>query len=416
MRPGTKWALCAEDGLRILVLNGGSSSIKFSIIDVGVEGGSGAADPTIGFDGELSGIGTGSARLRLGEGEPKPASAASMEEASREIFKALDDRHTAEMTSKIEAVGYRVVHPGNAIRSHTRISDEVLRELTQAARFAPLHNPSELAMIREGMRHFAAVDHFACFDTIFHQTMPEAARTYALPSELRDRGVHRYGFHGLSCEWVVRRLRASLPALPRTLTIAHLGSGCCVTAVVVGASIDNTMGVTPTGGVVMGTRPGDLDPGLMLYLLRDQKGQDAIGELETLMNHGAGVVALSGMPNDMKATREAASKGNAKAILAIEVFSRSVRKAMGAFHWLMGGTDAIVFTGGIGEHDGDTRSQVLTGLDHLGIEIDTNQTPLNEDIKPLHAPSSRTAIYAVTAQEDAMIALHVSQMAQAAGS
>lgn len=409
--------------MQILVLNGGSSSIKFSILDViGKAGSTAAVEPRLIFDGELSGIGTGTAKLRLGHDAPKAVSSSSMDEASREIFKALDQRLTsAETTATIEAVGYRVVHPGPKIRSHTRISEGVLAELAQAAKFAPLHNPSELAMIREGMRHFSAVNHYACFDTIFHQTMPEAARTYALPAEYREKGLERYGFHGLSCEWVVRRLRATLPEFPRRLTIAHLGSGCSVTAVVDGESIENTMGLTPTGGVVMGTRPGDLDPGLMLYLLRDQQGRaqqgqqqgpDAIGEVESMINHSAGVVALSEMPNDMKATREAAGKGEAKAVLAVDVFTRSVRKAMGAFHWLMGGTDAIVFTGGIGEHDSGTRSQVLAGLEGMGIAIEMNQSTSNQDVKPVHAASSRTAVYVVTAQEDAMIAVHVEQMAR----
>ena len=209
---------------------------------------------------------------------------------------------------KVEAVGYRVVHPGAKLDRHVRITDEVMRDLEEAVEFAPLHDPAVIAVIREMMARFPDVGHYACFDTVFHETMPEVATTYAIPVEYRERGVRRYGFHGLSCESIVRQLRQSEFGVPRRMVIAHLGSGCSVTALVDGRSVDTTMGLTPTGGVVMGTRPGDLDPGLVVYLMRQMKG-DAAAALEKMLNHDSGMVALSGMANDMKAVRGGCGEG-----------------------------------------------------------------------------------------------------------
>jgi acetate kinase len=197
------------------------------------------------------------------------------------------------------------------------------------------------------------------------------------------------------------------------MVIAHLGSGCSVTALVDGRSVDNTMGLTPTGGVVMGTRPGDLDPGLVLYLLRQAGGdrEAAMNSVETLLNHQAGMVALSGQPNDMRATRKAAKEGSADAQLALDVFTRSVRKAIGSFAWLMGGLDAVVFTGGIGEHDVQSRSETLRGLDGCGVILDTAANEAGGDnLRRVSSPDSKVAVWVVTAQEDRMIAVHVGQM------
>jgi acetate kinase len=243
--------------------------------------------------------------------------------------------------------------------------------------------------------------------------MPEAATTYAIPAEYREQGVRRYGFHGLSCESIVRQLQAFEGGLPRRMVIAHLGSGCSVTAVVDGRSVDTTMGLTPTGGVVMGTRPGDLDPGLMLYLLREVKG-DKVSALERMLNHDAGMVALSGMPNDMKAVREAAAKGDARAKLAVEIFTRSVKKALGGFMAVMGGVDAVVFAGGIGEHDARSRAEIVGGLEGFGISINA---ALNEGggdaIRRVSASESVPMVLVVPAKEDWMIAVHVDRMAKA---
>jgi acetate kinase len=267
------------------------------------------------------------------------------------------------------------------------------------------------------MGRFPQARHYACFDTIFHQTMPAEASTYAIPSEYRRQGVRRYGFHGLSCEGVVDDMREASDRakaqFPQRMVIAHLGSGCSVTALVEGRSVDNTMGLTPTGGVVMGTRPGDLDPGLVLYLLRQAKGdgEAAWASVESMLNHQAGMVALSGLPNDMRAVRKAAVAGNTDAKLAIEVFCRSVRKAIGAYAWLLGGLDAVVFTGGIGEHDVQSRAGILQGLESSGVALDATANAAGGDaLRRVSAPDSKLAVWVVTAQEDRTIAVHVRQM------
>jgi len=313
---------------------------------------------------------------------------------------------------KVGAVGYRVVHPGAKLDHHQRITPEVMRDLQEAVVFAPLHDPAVIEVIKEMMERFPDVAHYACFDTVFHETMRAAATTYAIPVKYRERGVRRYGFHGLSCESIVRQLRDPTLEFPRRMVIAHLGSGCSVTAVVDGRSVDTTMGLTPTGGVVMGTRPGDLDPGLVIYLLRQVEGNQ-VGALEKMLNHDAGMVALSGMANDMKAVREAAEKGDAKARLAVEIFTRSVKKAVGGFVALMGGVDAVVFAGGIGEHDARSRAEILGGMEGLGILMNSELNEAKGDsIRRVSASDSVTAVLVVPAKEDWMIAVHVDEMAR----
>ena len=396
--------------MNLLVLNSGSSSIKFSLFSANGDGGK----PGLLLDGELSGTGTPQAALAIVRGKSAEEKRAlnGIDTVAGAIGVVLDAIGSAS-AGAAGAVGYRVVHPGAEIRGHIRITDEVLQKLGAAASFAPLHDPEVLEIIRETMQRMPDVPHFACFDTVFHQTMPEEAFTYAIPAKYREQGVKRYGFHGLSCESAVRQMR-SLGPLPRRMVIAHLGSGCSVTAVVDGESVDTTMGLTPTGGVVMGTRPGDLDPGLLLYLLRQQPGGDAASEVEKMLNHNAGMVALTALPNDMKAVRKAATEGDAAATLALKVFTRSVRKAIGGFAWLMGGLDAIVFTGGIGEHDVTTRADVLAGMEESEIVINSSLNEAKGDgVRRISASDSKTAVFAVPAQEDLVIALHVQRMVQA---
>ena len=396
--------------MHILVINSGSSSIKFSVFESGIGG------PVSLYEGEVSGIGRGKATFRFRDaagqdlsGERSALKADSSVEAVGVVVNAVSGAGMPE----IDAVGYRVVHPGPKLDRHVRINDEVMQDLEEAVVFAPLHDPSAIVMIREMRALFPAVPHYACFDTVFHRTMPEAATTYAIPMEYRERGVRRYGFHGLSCESIVRQLREAKIRLPQRMVIAHLGSGCSVTALEGGRSVDTTMGLTPAGGVVMGTRPGDLDPGLLLYLLRQQEG-DKEAALEKMLNREAGMVALSGLPNDMREVREAAESGNQRAVLALEIFTRSVKKAAGGFIALMGGVDAIVFAGGIGEHDTRSRTEILGGLEWFGILVDAGlNAEAMEGVRRISASESKTAIFIVPAKEDLMIAVHVDRMVQA---
>jgi acetate kinase len=368
--------------MQILVLNSGSSSIKFSVFRAHTAVPEAAVELLL--DGELTGVGSAHATLRTANSSPTPVDASTLHQAIDAVFAAVTAAAAAPRT--IDALGYRVVHPGPNLHGHQRITADVLREIEAACAFAPLHDPQALAVIHAGMHRFAEAAHFACFDTVFRETMPQEATTYAIPEALRQQGVRRYGFHGLSCESVVRQLRQQMQ-LPRRMAIAHLGSGCSVTAVLDGRSLENTMGLTPTGGVVMGTRPGDLDPGVVLYLLRQQQGTaaEATGAVEQLLNHNAGMVALSAMDNDVKAVRAAAASGDQKARLALKVFTRSVTKALGSYWFLLGGLDAIVFAGGIGEHDPQTRADVLAGLDGIGIALASTPAKLGANIQRLSA-------------------------------
>jgi acetate kinase len=402
--------------VRTLVINSGSSSIKFSMFDSGFV--DSLSEPCCLFDGQLSEIGEPSAKLDLRradgtdlDGGRSHVQAGTPKEAMRLILDAV----CAHGMPAVQAVGYRVVHLGAKLNQHQRITTEVLRDLEEAAAFAPLHDPTVVAVIREGMARFPDVAHYACFDTVFHGTMPEEATTYPIPREYREQGVRRYGFHGLSCESIVRQMRADNVGVPSRMVIAHLGSGCSVTALVNGRSVDTTMGLTPTGGIVMGTRPGDLDPGLVLYLLRQKKSStdDAISEIETMLNHESGMVALTEMANDVKAVRKTAAEGNQIALLALKVFTRSVTKAIGGFCWLLGGLDAIVFAGGIGEHDALTRAEALADLQGVGISINSSiNEAKGKGLRQINASDSKTAVFVVPAQEDLIIALHVDRMAR----
>ncbi len=406
--------------MNILVVNSGSSSIKFSMFASDPAGS--LSEPKCLFDGQVSNIGEPDATLELrgmeGTNLSNRHSAVKASTPEDAMGLVLDAVCQPRMPA-VEAVGYRVVHPGPKLHGHQRITAQVLSDLEEAVIFAPLHDPTAIAVIRSGMKRFPHVAHYACFDTTFHRTMPAEATTYPVPQTYRDKGARRYGFHGLSCESIVRRMRIQAHAedieFPQRMVIAHLGSGCSVTALFEGCSVDTTMGLTPTGGVVMETRPGDLDPGLILYLLRQQKGDNrqAASAVETILNRGSGMIALAGMAGDIKEVRQAASKGNAQAVLALKIFTRSVTKAIGGFCWLLGGLDAIAFAGGVGEHDVLTRAEVLGGLESLGISISSS---LNEakasGVRRISASESKIAVFVIPAQEDLMIAMHVDQMAR----
>jgi acetate kinase len=413
--------------MHILVLNPGSSSIKFSMHEVG-EGSvvTGAAELRTLYEGELGGIGGRSEKLAFRDaagndlsGRLGKVNIGTMEEAFSVVERAVE----LVGLPAIDAVGYRVVHPGAHLRGHQRLTPEVLAELREACEFAPLHDPEALVMIGEMMRRFADVPHIACFDTVFHETMPEEATVYALPYSVRKQGVRRYGFHGLSCESVVVQMHeAAGLEFPRSMLIAHLGSGCSVTACIDGKSVDTTMGLTPTGGVMMGTRTGDLDPGVVLFLMR-QAGATA-DSVERMIDGDAGLKALGGV-NDMRELRKRAAEGNARAGLAIRVFCRTVVKAIAGFIALHG-ADAIVFTGGIGEHDAATRGEIAGGLSGLGVELDLAANQLEhkatgqivsqmagQSVRKISDEDSAVAVYIVPAEEDRMIARHVARMCRA---
>jgi acetate kinase len=278
---------------------------------------------------------------------------------------ALDGAFASDREAAPAVVAHRVVHGGPRLDEHCVVNERVLEQLRAAVPFAPLHLPAELAAIDATARRFPDATQVVCFDTTFHRTLPPVARRLPIPTDLDRAGVRRFGFHGLSCEYVVGSVGAA--ELGRAV-IAHLGSGASLTAVVDGRSVDTTMGLTPTGGVVMATRTGDLDPGVMLHVAREH-GFD-VDALEALVDHRSGLLGVSGTTGDMRTLLDARDDGDADAALAIDVFCASVRKHVGALATVLGGLDTLVFTGGIGEHAPAVRDLVCEGLAHLGVDGD----------------------------------------------
>ncbi|WP_047487398.1 acetate/propionate family kinase [Terriglobus sp. TAA 43] len=356
----------------ILTLNSGSSSLKF-----GVFANSGDDEELL-LSGSAQGIGRddGTLQIQAADGTTlvhREAILESQTEALQTIAASLQEYlHEAPI-----AVGHRIVHGGPHLREHQRITPQVLQTLDAAVHFAPLHIPSALQLVRQAQEIFSNATHIACFDTAFHRTMPPVAAQLPLPSDYFEEGVMRYGFHGLSYESIVHRLGSGLPE--RTV-MAHLGNGGSVTAVFRGKSIDTSMGLTPTGGIVMGTRTGDLDPGVLLYLIRKETlGADA---LEALVNRSSGLAGYSNGESDMRALLQRRATGDAPATLAVDAFCLSVRKTIGAYAALMGGIDLLVFTGGIGEHSGDVRTRICDGLEFLGLTPDRiTVVPAQEELQ-----------------------------------
>lgn len=258
-----------------------------------------------------------------------------------------------------EIVGHRIVHGGAKVRAHCLIDDDLLAALKAAEVLAPLHAPPSLAAVRFALSHFPHLRQVACLDTAFHAGMPEVARTYSLPEDLRAAGIMRYGFHGLSCASIVRQLGEDLPS---RLVIAHLGGGCSVTAVRAGRSIDTTMGLTPSGGIMMATRAGDLDPGVLIYLMRE-RGLDA-DALEDLVDRQSGLLGASGTSGDL---RKLLDQAGDQPGLAERMFSRSVAKGVAEMMTALGGADLLVFTGGVGEHATVVRDAITQSLSWAGI-------------------------------------------------
>ena len=297
-----------------------------------------------------------------------------------------------------DAIGHRIVHGGPTLRQHCLIDPAVLAKLERAIPFAPLHTPSTLAVIRFAQENFPGIAQAACFDTSFHAGLPDVARVLPVPKALQSEGIQRYGFHGLSIESIVHQLGSGLP---RRVVVAHLGNGASVTAVQNGKSIDTSMGLTPTGGVVMGTRSGDLDPGTLIYLMREKKYDAAM--LEALINRQSGMLGISGTDSDMRRLHHAAL-ANADARLAIDMFCYSVRKQIAAMIAVLDGVDLIVFTGGIGEHDADVRAAICGGLSWIGVRLDDTRNRSTSN--PINDPASRCEVRVLTSQEDEQIARH----------
>src|SRR5271154_7178903 len=349
----------AEPELNVLALNSGSSSLKFGLYCVG----SSRIERLLSGEAESIGDKNGSFHAEDSRGEALLAETEPIPSPREAIIRIGRLLAGSKLPAPV-AIGHRIVHGGPRLRRHCLIDDSVLAQLESATAFAPLHIPSALSVIRFAQEHFRGLPQAACFDTTFHAELPEVARVLPISKELQSEGIQRYGFHGLSCESILHQLGSGLP---NRLVIAHLGNGASVTAVKGGKSIDTSMGLTPTGGVIMGTRSGELDPGILVYLMRENKFDGAM--LEDLVDHRSGLLGISGVGSDMRRLREAASS-NADAQLAIEMFCYSVRKQVAAMIAALGGADMIVFTGGIGENDTEARPAFCSGLTWLGVSVD----------------------------------------------
>jgi acetate kinase len=388
----------------ILIINAGSSSLKFGLYEQR------DAEERLLLDGVADGVGRSNGRIELRDVHGQTlrsenASVASVDDAMGYAAKCL----TEFSKSKPCAVGHRVVHGGPDLLTHQRITPALLEELRRCVHFAPLHIPIALQLIQSAERSYPDVPQFACFDTAFHRTIPEVAARFPLPRDLFDEGIHRYGFHGLSYESIVHQFGEDLPS--RTV-IAHLGNGASIAAVKDGRSVDTSMGLTPTGGIPMATRSGDLDPGVLLYLLRvKQMNPDS---LEDLLNRRSGLTALSGGDGDMRDVEAAAASGNREAKMAIEVFCAAIRKEIAAYTAVLGGLDMLVFTGGIGEHSAPVRSSVCHGLAFLGVSIDdlANQSHSGA----ISTKQSKVRVCVMSSQEDIQIARHCRTMMREGGS
>jgi acetate kinase len=379
----------------ILCLNGGSSSLKFAVYRM-----AGTAEERL-YAGAIEAIGApgGRAWLRAGDKVLSNESGAYADhtEATRTMFAALRGQGVSELA----AAGHRVVHGGPLFTQPRRVEPKLIEELKGLAPFAPLHLPCQLALIEAVGKHYPDLPQVACFDTAFHSAMPEVARRFALPRELWEQGIRRYGFHGLSYEFVAGKLGKELG--PRAI-VAHLGNGASMVALKDGASIDTSMGLTPTAGFMMGTRSGDLDPGLLLHLM--SKGYSA-ETLETLLNHRSGLLGVSGQTSEMKVLLERRATDPAAA-MAVEMFCYQARKFVGAFAAVLGGLDTLVFTGGIGERAAAVRAGICAGLQFLGITIDVPANRANAEV--ISAAGSRCVVRVVETDEDLMIARHTQNL------
>jgi len=377
----------------VLTLNSGSSSLKFGLYRV--EGPETEALMTGETDGtELQAQDAKGSAL---PGTPKKA------ETPEATIQAIVSLLAKVGLPAPEAIGHRIVHGGPRLRAHCLIDDGVERDLDAASAMSPLHAPVALAIIRLAKQAWPDVPQAACLDTAFHADLPDIARILPVAKELRNEGVQRYGFHGLSCESIVRQFGNDLP---KRLIIAHLGSGASVTAVLNGRSIDTSMGLTPSGGIVMATRSGDLDPGVLIYLQRD-KGYDAAA-LENLVDHRSGLLGVSNLSGDLRELHKVEAS-NAEARLAIAIFCMSAAKQIAGMIVALGGVDAIVLTGGAGEHDVIVRSTIVERLGCFGILLPGSSAKTAAG--RIDAPKSICRVHVLPSLEDDQIALHTGTIA-----
>ena len=389
--------------LPVLVLNSGSSSIKFSVYEAG------DGERRKLHEGAVDGIGTDLGKFWIKDAAGKKLVDETPALPNRAIaFKLVSDAlHSGDFPAPA-AIGHRMVCGGPTVQENQLITPDLIDEMERFTAFAPLHTPIAVYIMRESMRQFPGVKNFVCLDSYFHRTMPEVARHMPIPEEYSAMGVKRYGAHGISYESIVYQLE---PNVPEKLVVAHLGNGASISAIRNGKCLDTSMGLTPTGGIISGTRTGDIDPGVLLFILRKicetaTSASDAADKLETVASKKSGLLGVSDLSNDMRDLREAIKTGNAKARLAVDKFTWTIARWIGSYVAELGGLDMLVFTGGIGENDIDSRSEVCAGLGALGIILDAKRNNVRGEAV-ISAENSPVTVRVIPPAEDLIIVNHV---------
>ncbi|MDR2587500.1 MAG: acetate kinase [Coriobacteriales bacterium] len=392
----------------ILVINAGSSSLKYQLVDRDTQ--------EVVDKGLCEKIGLEDSFLKHGLDDNEVVVTLPLKDHYDAIQAVLDglldpERGVIASLEEIGAVGHRVVHGGEYFNESVIINDEVIARIRECIPLAPLHNPPSLTGIEACTKLIPASPQVAVFDTAFHQTLPPKAYMYPLPYDLyEEQHIRKYGFHGTSHRYVAQRTAAILerPLAELKIITCHLGNGCSISAVDKGHSVDTSMGFTPLDGVMMGTRCGTIDPAIVIYLIK------ALGltpdEAEDLMNRQSGLLGISGVSNDLRDIRAAAESGHERALLAYEMYANSVKRFIGQYVFAMAGVDAIVFTAGVGENDDRTRRQVFEGLEPLGILLDEEKNRKRGGERFISAEDSRVKILVVPTNEELMIVQDVLEL------
>ncbi len=386
--------------MKILVINAGSSSMKYQVIDMENEQVIARGNcERIGIDGK---IGHKTADGRSVEFDtPLPTHS----EAFRQIVKILTEGKgkVIDSMSEIGAVGHRAIHGGESFASSVLIDEEVMNAIDDLADLAPLHNPPSLTAMKACREVFGPnTPMVGVFDTAFHQTMPKKAFIYALPYEYYQKHrIRRYGFHGTSHRFVSGRLAELTGKTPEKIVTCHLGNGSSITAIKDGKSVDTSMGLTPLEGVIMGTRSGSFDPSIVCIAAQNE-GLDFAG-ITNVLNKKSGLVGISGVSSDLRDLHAAADKGNARAQLAIDLLVYDIKKYIGSYAAAMGGLDAVIFTGGIGENDVSVREEICADMEFLGIKIDSEKNRQRKETC-ISAPDSKVQVWVIPTNEELLIA------------
>jgi acetate kinase len=392
----------------VLVLNSGSSSIKFSVY----ESGNGQRRKL--HEGAVDGIGTDLGKFWIKDAGGNKIVDQNPALPNRAVaFKLVADvLHSGDFPAPT-AIGHRMVSGGPTVQENQLITPALIDEMERYTDFAPLHTPIAVYIMREALRLFPGVPNFVVLDTYFHRTMPEVVTHMPIPEEYSAMGVRRYGAHGISYESIVYQLE---PNVPEKLIVAHLGNGASISAIRNGKCLDTSMGLTPTGGIISGTRTGDIDPGVLLFILRKiaatgKSAAEAADQLETIVSKKAGLLGVSDLSNDMRDLRDAIKAGGAKARLAVDKFTWTIAKWIGSYVAELNGLDMLVFTGGIGENDIDSRAEICTGLGALGILVDPVRNKVRGEAV-ISAEDSRVKVRVIPPAEDLMIVNHVVRLLQ----